>query len=147
MKFDTLSNDNRQLDLNWNSINAYVSRYKPHTSFEVSITRRQAKVSDPMRRYYYVAVLPVFAKAIGHNPDEYEDFHRDLKIAFFYPQPNVLEEYDLPAIEEYRPGKYRHVPSVYGNESKLPISVKTEFLEWVIRTAAPHVYIQPAQEV
>ena len=135
MKFDTLSNDNPHQHLNWNSINAYVSRYKPHTSFEVSITRRQAKVSDPMRKYYFAAVLPPFMDELGYDPDEQELFHRQLKIVFF-------------KCEKDKRGIYRNVPSVFGNDSEMPMDEKVKYLEWVCRKASQAgVYIEPAQEV
>ena len=129
MKFRSLSNKNRKLDLNWDHINLYVSRYKPNTPFEILITRRQAKKSDPMRKYYFAAVLPPFMNHLGYERDEEELFHRQLKIVYFNIKPD-------------KKGIYRNVPSVFSDESNLDISIKQEFVEWVKRKAAHEgVYI------
>ena len=43
-------------------------------------------------------------------------------------------------------GMYKNVPSVFGNDSDMDISVKQEFVEWVIRKAAEYgVYISDPQ--
>ena len=134
MNFDCLSNDKRQLALNWDSVNAYTARWKEHTSFEVSITKRQPKVSSPMRKYYFSAVLPPFAKELGYDPDEELLLHNQLKIVFFKVEPDER-------------GIYRKVPSVFSNESELTVPEKVPFVDWVCRKAAQYgVYIESSQE-
>ena len=59
MKFNARTNQNRRLDLNMEAINAYLSRWKPGTLLDITITRHQSKRSDPMRSMYFAAVLPV----------------------------------------------------------------------------------------
>ena len=134
MKFKALSNDQRKLDVNWDNVNTYVSRWKPHTPFIVEITRRQAKKSDPMRKYYFAVVIKEFMKHLGYEPDEEMLFHRQLKIVYFQ-------------IEADAKGIFRNVPSVFSNESDLNVSVKKEFVDWVVRKAAHEgVYIPDPNE-
>lgn len=129
MKFQVVSNEKRELKLNWDVINIYTSRWKPATPFDVEITRRQARKSDPMRKYYFAIVLPLFMEHIGYDPDEDEIFHRQLKIVFFRIKPD-------------KKGIHRKVPSVFGNDSELPVSEKKKFVDWVVRKAAENgVYI------
>lgn len=123
MRFKAISDINRKLNLNWSVINIYTSRWKPDTWFDIEIVRRQAKKSDPMRKYYFAAVLPPFMKYLGYDPDEELLFHRQLKIVYFRIKPDTKEI-------------HRNVPSVFGNESVLPVSEKNEFVDWVIRKAA-----------
>jgi len=119
-----------KLNINWDHIETYASRWKEGTIFDVEIVRRQKMVSSPMRKYYFAAVLPPFMEQLGYDPDEEELFHRQLKIVFFKIEPDAK-------------GIYRNVPSVFGNDSEMPISEKTKFLEWVIRKAAQEgVYIE-----
>ena len=130
MDFNTISDDHRKLNLNWDRVNIYVSRYKPGTSFEVSITRRQPRRSDPLRKYYFSAVLPPFMNHLGYERDEEDLFHRQLKIVYFNIKPD-------------KKGIYRNVPSVFGNESDLPVSAKKKFVDWTIRKAAiEDIYIE-----
>ena len=132
MKFRAITNDQRKLDVNWNNINTYVSRWKPGTALDIEIVRREAKVSDPLRKYYYAAVLPPFMAHLGYDPDEQELFHRQLKIVFFNIRPD-------------NKGIYRKVPHVFSNDSDIPVSKKVEFVEWAIRKAAIEgVYIEPS---
>ena len=129
MKFQAQSDKNRKLQVNWEHINIYVSRYLPETSFEFEIVRRQPKKSDPMRKYYFAAVLPEFMKHLGYEPEEELIFHRQLKIVYFKIKPD-------------KKGIYRNVPSVFGNESAIPVSEKKEYVDWVVRKAAHEgVYI------
>ena len=88
MKFKAVTNEHRQLDLNWQHINLYLSRWKPGTPFEVEITRRQKTKSTPMRKYYFSTVLPPFMENQGYDPDEKEEFHEHLKIIFFQVEPD-----------------------------------------------------------
>ena len=123
MRFKAVSNEKRELEFNWKHINLYCSRWKPETSFDIEIVRRVAKKSDPMRKYYFAAVLPEFMKYLGYEPEEEMLFHRQLKIVYFKIKPDAK-------------GIYRKVPSVFSNESDLPVPEKNEFVEWVIRRAA-----------
>ena len=50
-------------------------------------------------------------------------FHRQLKIVYFQIEPD-------------KKGIYRKVPSVFGNESDIPVSKKKQFVDWVIRKAS-----------
>ena len=134
MKFKALSTDRRKLDVNWDHINLYVSRYKPYTPFDVEVVRRQAKKSDPLRKYYFAVVIKEFMKHLGYEVDEEELFHRQLKIVYFQIKPDAK-------------GIYRNVPSVFSNESDLDVSIKKEFVDWVIRKAAHEgVYIPDPNE-
>ena len=123
MKFKATSDKERRLQINWKVVEIYVSRYKPNTVFDIEITRRQKLISSPMRKYYFSAVLPPYMEELGYDRDEDELFHRQLKITFF-------------RIKKDKKGIYRGVPSVFGNKSKIPISEKKKFIEWVIRKAA-----------
>ena len=123
-----------KLNINWEHITTYTSRWKDGTEFYVEITRKQKTVSDPMRKYYFAAVLPPFMSHLGYDPEEEELFHRQLKIVYFRIEPD-------------NKGIYRNVPSVFGNDSEIPISEKTQFLDWVIRKAAQEgVYIENPDE-
>ncbi len=73
MRFKAQTDNNRKLDIQWDLINIYLSRWKPETWFDIDITRHQAKKSDPMRKYYFTAVVPTFAKPLGYEPDEHLD--------------------------------------------------------------------------
>jgi hypothetical protein len=123
MKFTAKINSQRKLDVNWDLVNQYVSRWKPDTLLEIEIKRKERKVSDPLRRYYFAGVLPDFMEHLGYEKDEQELFHRQLKITYFQIKPDDH-------------GIYRGVPSVFGNGSDIPISTKIKFIDWVIRKAA-----------
>ena len=138
MKFKAISDDNRKLNLNWDLINIYIARYKPETWFDIEITRKQAKKSDPMRRFYFAAVLPPFLKELGYEQDEGLFFHHQLKITYFKGTHNIYQD---------ERGIWRNVPSVFGNDSDMDVSVKREFIEWTIRKAAHYgVYIDDPRE-
>jgi len=135
MKFRAISNPERKLNVNWDHINVYISRWVAGTPFDVEITRKQSTKSDPLRKYYFSTVLKPFMDELGYDPDEEELFHRQLKIVYFRIKP-----------DEH--GIYRNVPSVFGDKSKLPVAMKADFTEWVIRKAAKYgLYIEPAKEV
>ena len=125
MKFKIRSNPDRRLPLDLTIINAHAARWKPGTVFEVSVKRVQRKVSDPMRRYYFAVVLPVFLNAYGYDPEEALVVHERLKTLFFHVQP---DDHGV-----YRKGT---VPSVFGNDSEVPIDQKTAFMDWVKRKSA-----------
>lgn len=130
MKFKTITDKNRMIHLNMEAINAYCARWKPGTSIDISITRKKKTVSDPLRRYYWSIVLPIFLEAFGYNPDENELLHFFLKCKFF-------------GIESDEHGIYRNVPSVFGNNSKEPIEVKQKFIAWLKRKSAEQGYYIP----
>jgi len=130
MKFKATIDAKRHIEINWDLVNTYVSRWKPGTVLDVEIVRRQSTKSDPMRKMYFAAILPEFAKGLGYDPDEYLLFHQQLKIVFFQIKPD-------------KKGIYRKVPHVFHNDSTLPISEKTRFVEWVLRKAAMEgIYIE-----
>jgi len=134
MKFKALSNNHRELNLNTDLINIYVSRWKPETWFDIEITRKQAKKSDPMRRYYFAAVLPPFMKELGYEQDEQMLFHHQLKVTCFKGKLDIHQD---------ERGMWRNVPAVFGNDSDMDVSIKKEFTDWVIRKAAHYgVYIE-----
>lgn len=125
MKFQTILTDDRKLNLNWESINQYLSKWKPGTAIEVEIVRRVPRRSDPLRKYYFAAVLPPFMEHLGYDPEEEMIFHRQLKIVFF-------------KIKRDERGIRRGVPSVFSNESDIPVSIKKKFVDWVIRKASEY---------
>lgn len=134
MKFTLLSDDNRKLSFNMERINAYCSRWKPHTPFEIEIVKRQPRKSDPLRKWYFGAILPDFMKHLGYEPEDELNFHRQLKIVFFRVKPDKRGIY-----------KESSIPSVFSNESDLPVPQKKEFVDWTIRKAAENgCYIEDA---
>lgn len=137
MKFKVVSDKNRKINLNWDRVNIYVSRWKPGTAFDVEVKRKQKKVSDPLRKYYFSTVLPPYLERLGYEPDEDELFHRQLKIVYFRVEPDEKGIY-----------REKNIPSVFGNNSDLDVSIKLEFTEWVKRKAAQDgVYIPDPNEV
>jgi len=134
VKFRARTNEKRQLEVNWDLINTYVSKWQSGTLLDVEIVRRQSKKSDPMRKYYFAAVLPPFMNHLGYDPDEEMLFHRQLKIVYFRIKPDEK-------------GIHRNVPSVFSNESDIPVSEKKTYVDWVIRKAAIEgVYIEDPGE-
>ena len=134
MKFQARTNDKREIEVRWDLVNTYLSRWKPGTYLNLEITRRQAKKSDPMRKYYFGVVIKEFMRHLGYEVDEEELFHRQLKIVYFKVKPDSK-------------GIYRNVPSVFSNESDLNVSIKKEFVDWVVRKAAHEgVYIPDPNE-
>ena len=123
MKFRAKTNDKRKLDVNWNHVDAYLSKWKPGTLLDVEIIRHSEKRSDPMRKMYFAAVLPEFAKYLGYDPDEYLLLHRQLKIVYFQIEPDEK-------------GVHRKVPHVFANESDLKVPDKVKFFDWVLRKSA-----------
>jgi len=135
MKFTLTSNQSREIQINWQVIKAYVSRWKPDTEFDIEIKRKQAKHSDPMRKYYFSTVLPPFMDELGYERDEHLLFHHQLKATYFQ------NDSDYKIYQDER-GIWRNVPSVFGNDSDMDISVKKQFVDWVVRKAAHYdVYI------
>ncbi len=135
MKFKAMSNDNRKLDVDWDKVNLYVSRWKPDTSFVVEIVKRQPSKSDPMRRYYFAEVLPKFMGKLGYERDETMLFHHQLKVTYFKDNPKL-------EVSQDKRGMWRNVPAVFAKDSKLAVKVKKQFVDWVVRKAAEYgVYI------
>ena len=142
MKFKAVTNDRRQIELNWDAINVYLSRYKPGTPIDVEITRKVKRKSDPMRKYYFAVVLPLYGEHAGYDPEEYLDLHKMAKARFYEAQPKKLEELGLPAVYKDKKGIYRNIPHVFADESLLPVSEKSRYIEWFARKASMEgVYI------
>jgi len=147
MKFEARTNEKRQIDVRWDLVNAYVAKWKPDTSLVLEITRRQAKKSDPMRKYYFAAVIPPFMKQEGYEPSEEMFFHNQLKVRYFEHHPKFLDKDGKPTIKQDKRGIWRNVPSVFGKDSDLDVSIKKEFMDWVVRKAAQcGVYIEDPGE-
>ena len=130
MKFKIRSDKNRILRINLDLIQAYASRYLPETEFEVEVTRRQKTKSDPMRRWYFRedgGVIKPLMKHLGYDPEDMLSLHRYLKVTYFNVQPDKFGHYPE-----------KDIPSVFGNESKMPVSEKRAFVDWVIRKAAEY---------
>ena len=126
MKFKAFSNKDRELDLNWDRINIHVALYKPNTPFDIEITRRQAKKSDPLRKYFFGAVLPPILEQSGYEKDEALELHRWLKIRFF----------QVPVDKKWGIHRDKDIPSVFSDDSDLPVSEKKKYVDYVIRKAA-----------
>ena len=130
MKFKTKTNLKKRLEINWDLVNAYLSRWKPGTDIDIEIVRHVPKKSDSQRKFYWAVILPEFAKGVGYEPDEYEDFHEYLKIIYHRVKPD-------------KRGIYRNVPAVFADDSEKDVQEKAEFIEWVLRKAAKEgIYIE-----
>lgn len=123
MKFKLVSDRNRKIHLNLDHINIYTSRWKPGTPFDFEIKRKVLKKSDPLRKYYFACVIKIYMEHLGYEPHEEMLFHRQLKIVYFQIKPDAK-------------GMYRNIPSVFGNDSEIPVPDKKKFVDWVIRCAA-----------
>ena len=123
MKFKLVSDGSRCLTINQDRVNAYASRWKPGTEYTLEVTRKVPRRSDPMRKYFFAAVLPPFCKELGYEVDEQELLHRQMKIVYFKCEPDSR-------------GIYRNVPSVFSDDSNMPVPQKKEYLDWVVRKAA-----------
>lgn len=119
-------------------INAYTSKWKSGTPFELEIVRRVPRISDPLRKYYFAAVIPPFMEELGYEPEDLLFFHRQLKVVYFN-------------VKEHSKGMYREkdIPSVFGNDSELGVPIKKKFVDWVVRKAAENgVYIaDPGEDI
>ncbi len=147
MDFKLVSNDEKKVHINMELINIYTGRYKAGTSYDLSFTRRQATSSSPMRRYYFTAVLPPLRIELGY--EEYEGLllHQQLKIHHFKNHPLFLDDNGESIIKQDKRGIWRNVPQVFRKKSDLPISIKKEFVDAVIRIAASHgLYIEDPGE-
>ncbi len=122
--------EKRTLPLDMERVNAYVSKWKPYTAIEISITKRQPRKSKALQGYYFAGVLPKICEAVGYEPEDEEEVHRSLKIKYF-------------KIKEDGRGICQSIPHVFANESDLAVPDKVKFVEWVIRKAAEYgVYIE-----
>lgn len=136
MKFKLVSSDARKVSINMELINIYTSRYLPGTSFDLEITRRQAKKSTPMRKYYFGFVLPPLMLKVGYSVDETKEFHKQLKIRHFIDHPDFLDAEGKAIIKQDEWGIWQNVPHVFRDESTLNISVKKIFVDGVRKIAA-----------
>ena len=122
-----------KIDINWQHLEVYTSKWKDGATFTIEIKREQRRKSTPQRKMYFAAILPEFAKGLGYDPDEYLLFHRQLKIVYFQVKPD-------------KKGIYRNVPHVFADESELPVPEKSKFIEWVLRKAAMEgIYIDTGE--
>lgn len=135
MKFRAIKSDGK-LQINWDRIEAYLQNFKDGTPFEIEIVKRQKIRSTPLRNYYFGAVLPPFMEHLGYEKDETLLVHRQLKIVYFQVKPD-------------KHGIYRdkEIPSVFADDSTIPVPEKQKFIAWVIRKAAENgVYIADPNE-
>lgn len=136
MNFKLVSDDYKRVNINMDLINIYTGRYKPGTPYDLSITRRQAKKSDPMRKFYFGAVLPPLMKELGYEIHETLFFHQQLKVRHFEYHPKFLNDEGKPTIKQDGRGIWRNVPAVFSNESTLDVSDKKVFVDFVVKAAA-----------
>jgi len=132
MKFKIKSDNNRKINLNMAAINTYVGRYKAETEFEVEVVRRKVTVSSPMRRYFFGVVMPIFLEAYGYDPDESLILHERLKIVFF----------GVP-VDNHGVYRKKDIPSIFGDDSDVPIEKKQQYIEWIVRKSSAEGYYTP----
>lgn len=126
MKAKLKSNADRKLSINMVVIDAYIARWKPHSTFRFELTRIDDKVaSDPQRGFYYAAILPALMKGCGYDPEEANTVHRQLKIIFFNVQP-----------DEHGIYRNKDIPSVFSLKSDIGAQKRSAFIDWVLRKAA-----------
>lgn len=124
MKLQARTNNKRQLEVNWDLVNTYLSKWKAGTILDVEIVRRVKRKSSPLRKYYFAEVIAKYAEHLGYDKGEETILlHRQLKIVHFGIQP------DKKRI-------YKDVPLVFHNDSDMPVPIKKKFVDWVIRCAA-----------
>ena len=122
----------------WTWITNYISRYKDGTRFEWEIKIKARRKSDPQRKLYFAAILPKFMEAVGYDPPEYLDVHRFLKIRWFEPQSQLLEDHGLKPITKDDHGYYHNVPDLFSEKSQIPVDVRTRYIDWVTRIASEY---------
>jgi hypothetical protein len=90
-----------------------------------------------MRSYYFAAVLPAIMEKAGYEKDEIMDLHKFMKIRYYQVKPDKWGIF-----------RKKDIPSVFGNKSKIPVSGKKEFVDYVVRKAAAvGIYISdPGEE-
>jgi hypothetical protein len=133
LKFQARTNEKRQLEVRWDLINTYVSRWKPGTFLTLEITRKADKNSKSQRAFYFGHILPQYAEKAGYDIHERYLFHTQLKFRFFEgfyagqkeKQP-YLDEFHVP----------RNVPAVFADESDFDVPFKKRFIDWVVMRAA-----------
>jgi ferric iron reductase protein FhuF len=136
LKFKARTDENRELLAKWDLVAAYVSRYKPHTVFDIEIVRRQKTESSPLRKYYFACVMPPLVEKTGYEKHETLLVHHQMKVTYFKDDPNY-------EIYQDKRGIWRNVPSVFSKDSKIKVSIKKEFVDWAIRLAAQYgAYIE-----
>jgi CRISPR/Cas system-associated exonuclease Cas4 (RecB family) len=123
MKFRAVTNNKRQLDLNWEVINAYLSKWRPGTPIDIEIKRRVRRKSNPQRRMYFAHILRTYAQYLGYDVHEEQLLHRQLKIVYHQVKPD-------------KKGIYRNIPHVFSEESELNVKQRSDFISWVVRKAA-----------
>lgn len=136
MKFRAISTKKKNLDINWNQVMQYVSRWEPGTLFTVDVVRRVIENKSPLRRYYWSTVMPLFLEAHGYDPSEAETVHKHLKIVFFGVKP-----------DEHGIYRDKDVPPLFADESDEENKTKIRFIDWLKREAAQQgVYIPDPNE-
>lgn len=138
MKFKLKSDSKKQIRLNMDAIQAYVSRHKPMTEFEFSITRRKeiTLASKNQRSFYFGYILPPFMEELGYDPEDTEQFHLYAKVTFFQNDP------DFKITQDDR-GIWHGVPSVFSLDPDIGDGKRRKFIDWILRRAAYEgVYIE-----
>ena len=114
-------------------IQAYIDRCKEGDVFIHEIRRPQKRGSDPLRRYYFGAMLPLFMSEIGYEPHEKDMFHEQLKMLYFQPEP-----------DEHG---FKRVPAVFRKKARKLVKEQAKFIEWVKRLAAQQgIYLPDPNE-
>ena len=125
MKFRARTDERRQLDVNWDRVNAYLSKWPPGTVLDIEIVKRVPRKSSPLRSYYFAAVLPPIAEFAGYEKSEILDLHKFMKIRYFNVKPDNWGVY-----------RKKDIPSVFSDESELDVPKKKDFVDHVVRQAA-----------
>lgn len=150
MKFKALSNSKRSIQqtLNWIAINAYTSKWKSDTWFDIEIKRKTAKKSDPQRAYYFGVVNKIYAHELGYEIHEYYQFHCWLKHRYFsyYFQHVKPDKTKVPYIDDK--GIIRNIPDLFADDSEFDVKFKADFIDWVVRRASveDNIYIPDSNE-
>jgi len=130
MKLKAKTNNERKLILNWDLINVYLQGFKPDTWFDITITRKKRKDSDAQRAYYFGYIMPQILEGLGYDPEDMHQIHFHFKCVYFNAEQ-----------DEY--GVYKNVPHVFDKgKSKLDVSEKNKFIEFVKRYVAKDVYVE-----
>jgi hypothetical protein len=125
MKFQARTSDNCKLEVNWDRVNTYLSQWKPGTVLDIEIVKRVPRKSNPLRAYYFGAVMPPIADYAGYEKSEILDLHKFMKIRYFNVKPDKWGVY-----------RKKDIPSVFSDESELKVPEKKAFVDHVIRQAA-----------
>ena len=131
MKFRLKTDKNRRIPLDMHKVNQYASQWLPGTPIEIEIVRRKKKHSDPQRAFYWAVIIPQFAEGLGYDPEEYDDFHQQLKVVRYGVKPDKRGIY-----------RKKDIPHVFSSESEKNVSERKDFIEWVLRKASQNgIYI------